>query len=105
MTTRVSENPHKFPLETPTIRRVKARGLPAQASVPAGRVLSRGAWRCKTSGLVLDQAFAAFFECAAAGIAIRRNAGGRQDSGAHQQYERHPHSHSFHFYLHSWRLL
>jgi len=39
------------PMETPTVRRVRARGLPSRTSTPVGRVPSRGVRGCEISGL------------------------------------------------------
>jgi PIN domain nuclease of toxin-antitoxin system len=39
------------PMETPTVRRVRARGLQARTSARVGRVPSRGVWWCEISGL------------------------------------------------------
>jgi len=39
------------PMETPTLRRVRARGLQARITTPVGRVPSRGARGCEISGL------------------------------------------------------
>jgi len=39
------------PMETPTPRRVRARGLQARITAPVGRVPSRGARGCEISGL------------------------------------------------------
>jgi hypothetical protein len=42
------------PMETPTVRRVRARGLQTRTSAPVGRVPSRGVWGGEICGLEVD---------------------------------------------------
>ena len=50
------DRPFHTPMETPTVRRVRARGLQARTSAPVGRVPSRGVWVCGISGPGVDRA-------------------------------------------------